>query len=116
VGGSLWLLPLAVVQAPAELPGWKAVGSILALAVVGTAFAQLLVFRALRLHGASRLSLVTYLMPPIALAYGALLLDETITAAAIAGLALILGGVAVGSGVLRLSRREPEAEPAPQRS
>ena len=113
VGGTLWLLPLAVLQAPTELPGWKAVGSVLALAILGTAFAQLVVFRALRLHGSSRLSLVTYLMPPIALVYGALLLDEPITAAAIAGLALILGGVAVGSGVLRLPRREPQADAEP---
>ena len=48
-------------------------------------------------------------MPPIALVYGALLLDEPVTAAAIGGLALILGGVAVGSGELRLPRREPVA-------
>ena len=102
-------------QAPADLPGWKAVGSVLALAVLGTAFAQLILFRALRLHGSARLSLVTYLMPPIALVYGALLLDEPITAAAIAGLALILGGVAVGSGVVRLPWRAPETEPVAPR-
>jgi drug/metabolite transporter (DMT)-like permease len=48
---------------------------------------------------------VTYLMPPIALVYGALLLDETITAATLGGLALILAGVALGSGALRLTRR-----------
>ena len=115
VGGTLWLLPLAVVQAPTEAPSLKAVGSVLALAVLGTAFAQLILFRALRLHGSARLSLVTYLMPPIALVYGALLLDEPVTAAAIAGLALILGGVAVGSGVLRLPRRAPETEPVAPR-
>jgi drug/metabolite transporter (DMT)-like permease len=115
VGGTLWLLPLAVVQAPTEAPSLRAVGAVLALAVLGTAFAQLILFRALRLHGSARLSLVTYLLPPIALVYGALLLDETITAAAIAGLALILGGVAVGSGVLRLPRRAPESEPVAPR-
>ena len=65
------------------------------------------IFRMLRLFGAARLSLVTYLMPPIALVYGALLLDEPITAGAVAGLALILGGVAVGSGAVRMPRREP---------
>lgn len=107
LGASLYLLPLAVVQAPTEAPGWKAVGSVLALAVVGTAFAQLVVFRALRLHGSARFSLVTYLMPVIAIVYGALLLDEEVSAAALGGLALILGGVAVGSGALRVSRREP---------
>ena len=33
----------------------------------------------LALHGSSRLSLVTYLMPAFALVYGALILDEAIT-------------------------------------
>jgi drug/metabolite transporter (DMT)-like permease len=107
VGGALLLLPLAVLQAPSDVPGWKATGSVLALAVLGTALAQLVLFRALRLHGSARLSLVTYLMPPIALVYGAVLLDEPVTAGALAGLALILGGVALGSGGLRLARRAP---------
>jgi len=62
-------------------------------------------FRVLRLYGARKLSLVTYLMPGFALAYGAFLLDEEVTAAALAGLALILVGVALGSGALRLGRR-----------
>ncbi len=48
----------------------------------------------------------------IALVYGALILDEPLRATALAGLALILGGVALGSGVLRPGRR-PLAEPAP---
>jgi drug/metabolite transporter (DMT)-like permease len=107
VGAAVFLLPFAMLQAPADVPGWKATGSVLALAVLGTALAQLILFRALRLHGSSKLSLVTYLMPPIALAYGALLLDERITAGAIAGLALILAGVALGSGAVRIPRREP---------
>ena len=46
---------------------------------------------------AGRASLVSYLAPGVALFYGALLLDEAITAAAIAGLVLILGGVAIAS-------------------
>ena len=48
-----------------------------------------------------------HLMPGFALAYGALLLDEPVTAAALGGLALILAGVALGSGALgeRLRRR-----------
>jgi drug/metabolite transporter (DMT)-like permease len=56
------------------------------------------------------MSLVTYLMPPIALVYGALLLDETITSATLVGLALIFPGVALGSGALRLPRRAPAVQ------
>jgi drug/metabolite transporter (DMT)-like permease len=43
-------------------------------------------------------------MPAFALVYGAVLLDEAITVSVLAGLALILGGVALGSGGSRASR------------
>ena len=105
IGGALVLLPIAAFQVPSDVPSWQASGSVLALAVGGTAIAQLVLFRMLRLHGSARVVLVTYLMPSIALFYGALLLDESITTAAVAGLALILGGVAIGSGAIRLPRR-----------
>ena len=75
------------------------------LALVGTALAQLILFRVIELFGARRLSLVTYLMPGFALVYGALILDERLTAAALIGLALILVGVALGSGAMKLRRR-----------
>jgi drug/metabolite transporter (DMT)-like permease len=113
IGGALILLPLAFLQFPRELPGWEATSSLAALSIGGTAVAQLVVFRMLRLHGASRLSLVTYLMPPIALFYGALILEEPVTLAAVGGLALILLGVALGSGAMRLRPRRV-AEPAPR--
>jgi drug/metabolite transporter (DMT)-like permease len=47
---------------------------------------------------------VTYLIPPIALAYGAIFLGERFGAAAFGGLALILGGVALGTGSAGLRR------------
>jgi drug/metabolite transporter (DMT)-like permease len=111
-GAALTLLPLAIVYAPHAAPGWKPAASLAALTLLGTALAQLILYRALRYHGAARTSLVTYLMPPAALFYGWLLLSEHITAATAAGLGLILGGVALGSGVAGLPRRAPAiAEP-----
>jgi drug/metabolite transporter (DMT)-like permease len=103
--GGLILLPFALFQLPAELPGWKATGSVAALSLLGTALAQLILFRMLAQHGSARLSLVTYLMPGFALVYGALLLDEEIGVTTLLGLALILGGVALASGKLRVRRR-----------
>ena len=103
--GGLLLLPLAVLQRPDGLPGTDAIASVLALAVLGTAIAQLVLYRMLRLHGAARVSLVTYLLPPAALFYGAVFLDEPLTAPLLAGLVLILAGVALGSGAVRLGRR-----------
>ena len=60
------LLPLALFQLPTQVPDAEAIGSLLALTVVGTTFAQLILFRMLRLYGSRRLSLVTYLIPGFA--------------------------------------------------
>jgi drug/metabolite transporter (DMT)-like permease len=103
--GGLVLLPFALAQLPDHAPSWKAIGCVLGLSLAGTAFAQLIMFRILRLYGAAKMSLVTYLLPPTALLYGALILDEPIKASALIGLALILGGVALGSGALRARRQ-----------
>jgi drug/metabolite transporter (DMT)-like permease len=103
--GGLMLLPFGLLQLPDHLPSWKPVASVFGLALLGTTLAQLIMFRLLGSHGASKTALVTYLMPPIALFYGAVILDEPVTWSAIAGLALILAGVALGSGVLRARRR-----------
>jgi len=103
--GGLILLPLAAFQLPEAVPGWEAVSSLLALTLLGTALAQLVLFRILALHGSARLSLVTYLMPGFALVYGATILDEEISVTMLGGLALILGGIALASGAVRLRRR-----------
>ena len=65
----------------------------------------------LRLHGSRRSSLVTYLMPGFALVYGSTILDEPVTAAALGGLVLILGGVALASGQ-RIFGPRAQGEPA----
>jgi drug/metabolite transporter (DMT)-like permease len=113
IGGLIVLLPLGLWQMPSEVPGWKESGSVIALAVIGTAVAQIILYRVLRSDGAAKVSLVTYLLPATALLYGVLLLGEPLTWQELAGLALILGGVALGSGAVRMPRREPVAAPSP---
>jgi drug/metabolite transporter (DMT)-like permease len=115
--GGLILLPFAVVQWPEKMPSWEAIASIATLGILGTAVALLFFYRLLKRYGAARASLVTYLLPPVALVYGVLILDEQVTLNAALGLVLILAGVALGSGAgSRLRRRtrpaEREAEPA----
>jgi drug/metabolite transporter (DMT)-like permease len=117
VTGAVMLTPLAVFQLPSEMPSVEAASSVAALGILGTAVALLFFFRMLNRYGPSRAALVTYLIPPIAVAYGVLLLGEPLTANAVAGLVLILGGVALGSGVLRWTRRrEPEVVPVAPRT
>jgi drug/metabolite transporter (DMT)-like permease len=68
--------------------------------------AYLLVFHLITTAGAAYASLVTYLVPPVALAYGAIFLGERFGAPAFGGLALIFAGVALGTGVAtRLAAR-----------
>ncbi len=96
--------PLGLAQLPSETPGLETIGSLVALGVGGSAVAYLLYFAIMVGAGASHAILVTYLVPALALLYGALLLDEEVTLVAVAGLALILAGVALGTGSVR---REP---------
>jgi drug/metabolite transporter (DMT)-like permease len=106
--GTLVLVPFAVVQGPTRFPSWEIVGSLLALSIGGTSVGYVLYYGLLTSAGASRSILITYLVPAIALVYGAVFLGEPITAAALGGLALVLLGVALGTGVLRVARRRRE--------
>ncbi len=112
VAGAIATTPLGLVQAPHHLPGWKVLGSVVMLGVVGSAIAYLLYFAIIGGAGASRAILVTYLVPPVAVAYGAVFLDEPLKASALLGLAVILGGVALGSGTIAWRRELPTRSPA----
>jgi drug/metabolite transporter (DMT)-like permease len=99
------LLPLALTHLPAHFPSWKVTGSVLVLSIGGTGVAYLLYYALLAGAGASKSILVTYLVPALALGYGAVFLGEPLTAPALVGLALVLGGVALGTGAGRAGRR-----------
>ncbi|MDQ3822674.1 MAG: DMT family transporter [Actinomycetota bacterium] len=100
VCGALAMLPFAAVDVPDDV-GWKPLVSVIVLGVVATGFAQLLVNRLIALHGSARTMLVNYVLPGFALVYGVTLLGEPLTAAKLGGLALILAGVTLASGLLR---------------
>ena len=101
-------LPIAAATTPGEVPGLRAVLAVLVLGSVGTALAFVIFYKLIAEVGAGRASLVSYLAPGVALFYGAVFLDEAITVAAVVGLALILGGVALAS-----RRRAPAPERVP---
>jgi drug/metabolite transporter (DMT)-like permease len=102
-------LPIALATLPSELPGLRASLSVLALGAIGTALGFVIFYKLIAETGAGRAALVSYLAPGVALFYGALFLDEAITVAAIGGLVLILGGVALASR----PRRPREPVPCP---
>jgi drug/metabolite transporter (DMT)-like permease len=100
-------LPLGAAQLPSHAPSAKAIGSVVALGALGLGVAYLLYFGLIAGAGASSAVLVTYLVPALALAYGSSFLDEPLTGFAVGGLVLILAGVALGTGSLRIPRRAP---------
>ena len=105
------LAPLALADPPQEVPGATALAALAGLILLPTFAGQLLLFRILRMHGSRKLSIVTYLMPAFAVVYGAVLLDESVTASMLAGFALILVGAALASGQ-RLFGVRVQEEPA----
>ena len=99
VWSTLYVLPFGVAQASSL--GWEALVSVLYLGIAATGVAYLLYFGLIAGAGASKAVLVTYLVPSLALVYGAVFLDENVTALSLAGLALVLAGVALGTGSVR---------------
>src|SRR4051794_25065407 len=67
-------LPFGIAGAPDHMRGWKTIGWVLVLGTPLTAGAYLLFFGLIPGAGAAYASLVTSLIPPIALAYGAIFL------------------------------------------
>lgn len=66
----------------------------LVIALVNTALAYVLYYRMIANVGATYMSLVTLLIPPIALLLGAVFLDEAVTLQAVTGMAIIGLGLA----------------------
>ena len=96
-------LPAGVVQAPHTWPGWRPVASVVVLGVPLLGLAYLLFFALITGPGAAYASLVTFLIPPIALVYGSIFLGEQFGALDFGGLVLILAGVALGTGAVALA-------------
>jgi len=99
IAGLLVIMPLAWLSGafPTVWPSPAALAALAGLAVLCSAAAYLLFYWLIARVGAVRSSLVSYLLPPFALAYGVLLLGETVGPAQIGGLALIIAGVVLAS-------------------
>jgi drug/metabolite transporter (DMT)-like permease len=88
------------------------------LGLLGSGLAYLVFFRILGRWGATRTSMVAYLLPVFGIALGALVLSEPIDARLLIGTALVIGGVALvnskyGAKPL-FERRSAGAKPAEQ--
>jgi drug/metabolite transporter (DMT)-like permease len=112
--GAIMMLPLMlVVDQPwtQPMPPLEAWGSIVALALVCSAFGYVLYFRLIDSSGATNALLVTLLVPPVAILLGATFLGEVLAPQDFLGLGLIALGLAAidGRALSLLSRRAPRA-------
>ena len=94
-------------------PDGEAVFSILWLGILGSGFAYLAVFRLLSTWGATRTTLVAYVIPVVGIVLGFLVLSEPIDGRVLIGTALVIGGVALVNsryGKRRIFGRVPPVE------
>src|SRR3954452_7062147 len=105
-------LPVGLATMPGHTPDAGSVAALVALGVVGTALGIVIFYKLINEAGAGRAALVSYLAPGVALFSGAFSLEVSFTAAAVGGLVLILGGVALASRPRRVPARVPVPEPA----
>lgn len=111
---SLWLAPVALGTSLVDGfdPTPSRVASILLLGCVGTGLAFVLYYQLVNEIGATRTSLVTYLVPVVAVVVGALVLDETLSLRQVLGAVLIVGGIRLVNGPLGGGPGAPEGEEA----
>lgn len=94
---------------PAEVPSAPAIGSVVALGVVCSALAFLLMFALIAEIGPVRMNTITYVNPAVAILAGVIVLHEQVTVWTVVGFVLVLGG----SYLVTRKRRAAESPPGP---
>lgn len=84
--------PIAAFNLPTQTPRINAVLAVLALAFICTGLAFVVFFRLIDEVGPARAGLITFANPVVAVALGAVFLDELITTATVVGFVLVVAG------------------------
>jgi drug/metabolite transporter (DMT)-like permease len=106
ISATLVLLPISLFFVPTQLPSTSAIMSVLLLGVLCTGVAYIIFFHLIANLGPAKAMSVTYLIPAFGLFWGSLFLDEVITSSMIIGCGFILTGVALATGLLKLSNNK----------
>jgi drug/metabolite transporter (DMT)-like permease len=101
IGGSLALIPFAVATWPAGAVSLHAWGAVLSLGIACTGIAYLIFFHLIQVAGPARAITVTFVIPVFGILWGALFLDEPISASMVQGCAVVLIGTALATGVIK---------------
>ena len=96
---------------PIQLTG-TTIASVAILGIIGTGVAYVLAYQIITREGATAASTVTYLNPIVAIVLGVLVLNETISPGILAGIALVLSGVALTRYRTQPVQAAPETRPA----
>lgn len=103
---TLILLPVALALWPEHAVSHRAWASVLALGSVCTGLAFVIYFRLIHARGAAYAMSVTFLIPLFGVTWGALFLGEPVGYEVVAGAAVILLGIALTTGKLRMLQRD----------
>lgn len=109
VASTSLLIPIALVWdgIPTAWPSTTSIVALLILAVVCTAIAYIMYYHLISTIGATKSSMVSYLIAPFGVVYGFVFLQEAITSNALVGLVIIIVGIGIAGGSWRaLLRRE----------
>jgi drug/metabolite transporter (DMT)-like permease len=87
----------AVASLPNRMPGAEVVGALAILGVFCTGLPLVVFYSLISDTGPARAALAFFLSPAFAVAFGAILLDETLTTSVVAGLIAIVAGSALAS-------------------
>ena len=101
IGGSLALIPFAVATWPAGSVSLHAWGAVLSLGIACTGIAYLIFFHLINVTGPARAITVTFVIPVFGILWGALFLDEQISASMVEGCVIVLIGTALATGVIK---------------
>jgi drug/metabolite transporter (DMT)-like permease len=106
---ALPLAPAAAIDVPATVPSAEVLAAIAVLGLACTALAFVAFFALIAEAGPARASLITYVLPLVAIAFGLAILGEQLRPAMLAGLATILAGcwLATGGRPPRRHSRDP---------
>jgi drug/metabolite transporter (DMT)-like permease len=94
---AVWTAPFGIWGLVRSDFGWDAAAATTVLGVVGTGIAFAFMATLVGRVGGPRASFITYLVPVVALVLGAVFRDDEVTALALLGVALVIGGALLAS-------------------
>jgi drug/metabolite transporter (DMT)-like permease len=107
ISSAIFLVP-ALADLPHRLPGGDSITALVVLGVVNTGIAYWLFYALIDEAGAATASVITYVMPVVALGLGVAVLGEDLTVGAVLGLILI------GAGAWLATAHRPGGRPPPE--